>query len=116
MNSKKILITGGLGYIGSHTALVFAQAGYEPILLDNLSNAYKDQVQNWFLSLLGYELPLYEWDVRDADLLKKIFEEHEFIGVIHFAAKKAVGESCHDPFLYYENNIMNYQRKEEIRF
>lgn len=106
MNSKKILITGGLGYIGSHTALVFAQAGYEPILLDNLSNAYKDQVQNWFLSLLGYESPLYEWDVRDADLLKKIFEEHEFIGVIHFAAKKAVGESCHDPFLYYENNIM----------
>ncbi|MBF0981160.1 UDP-glucose 4-epimerase GalE [Candidatus Gracilibacteria bacterium] len=106
MNSKKILITGGLGYIGSHTALVFAQAGYEPILLDNLSNAYKDQVQNGFLSLLGYELPLYEGDVRDADLLKKIFEEHEFIGVIHFAAKKAVGESCHDPFLYYENNIM----------
>jgi UDP-glucose 4-epimerase len=46
MNSKKILITGGLGYIGSHTALVFTQAGYEPILLDNLSNAYKDQVQN----------------------------------------------------------------------
>jgi hypothetical protein len=44
--------------------------------------------------------------VRDADLLKKIFEEHEFLGVIHFAAKKAVGESCHDPFLYYENNIM----------
>ena len=106
MNSKKILITGGLGYIGSHTALVFAQAGYEPILLDNLSNAYKDQVQNWFLSLLRYELPLYEWDVRDADLLKKIFEEHKFLGVIHFAAKKAVGESCHDPFLYYENNIM----------
>lgn len=106
MNSKKILITGGLGYIGSHTALVFAQAGYEPTLLDNLSNAYKDQVQNWFLSLLGYELPLYEWDVRDVDLLKKIFEEHEFLGVIHFAAKKAVGESCHDPFLYYENNIL----------
>ena len=64
MNSKKILITGGLGYIGSHTALVFAQAGYEPILLDNLSNAYKDQVQNWFISLLGHELPLYEWDAQ----------------------------------------------------
>lgn len=106
MESKKILITGGLGYIGSHTALVFAEAGYEPILLDNLSNTHKDQVQNWFLQLLGYELPCYEGDVRDAELLKKIFEEHEITGVIHFAAKKAVGESCHDPFLYYENNIM----------
>ena len=106
MNSKKILITGGLGYIGSHTALLFAQSGYEPILLDNLSNAHKDQVQNWFLSLLGHELPVYEGDVRDTDLLKKIFEEHDFLWVIHFAAKKAVGESCHDPFLYYENNIL----------
>ena len=106
MNSKKILITGGLGYIGSHTALLFAQSGYEPILLDNLSNAHKDQVQNWFLSFLGHELPVYEGDVRDTDLLKKIFEEHDFLWVIHFAAKKAVGESCHDPFLYYENNIL----------
>lgn len=55
---------------------------------------------------MGYELPCYEGDVRDAELLKKIFEEHEITGVIHFAAKKAVGESCHDPFLYYENNII----------
>lgn len=58
------------------------------------------------MQLLGHELPLYEGDIRDADLLKEILEEHEIAGVIHFAAKKAVGESCHDPFLYYENNIL----------
>lgn len=105
MQGKTILITGGLGYIGSHTALVFAEAGYEPILLDNLSNTHKDQVLPALTELLGYELPFYEGDIRDAEFLKKLFEEHEFDGVIHFAAKKAVGESCHDPFLYYENNI-----------
>ena len=105
MESKKILITWGLGYIGSHTAVLFAQAGYEPILIDNLSNAHKTTVLDGIKEILGHELPFFEGDVRDSEFLENLFEEHEFIGVIHFAAKKAVSESCHDPFLYYENNI-----------
>lgn len=105
MDSKKILITGGLGYIGSHTALVFAQAGYEPILMDNLSNTHKNEVMEGIEKVLGYQLPFYEGDIRNEEFLRELFEEHQFAGVIHFAAKKAVGESCHDPFLYYENNI-----------
>lgn len=105
MDSKKILITGGLGYIGSHTALVFAQAGYEPILIDNLSNTHKTEVMEGIKKVLWYQLPFYEGDVRDEEFLRELFDEHQFAGVIHFAAKKAVGESCHDPFLYYDNNI-----------
>lgn len=105
MESKKILITGGLGYIGAHTAVVFAQSGYELVLIDNLSNTHKSSVLAGIQAILGYELPFYEWDVRDREFLEELFEEHRFDGVIHFAAKKAVAESCHDPFLYYDNNV-----------
>lgn len=105
MDSKKILITGGLGYIGSHTAVVFAQAGYQPVLIDNLSNTHKNETLEGIEKILGYQLSFYEGDVRDTHFLEKLFDEHQFDGVIHLAAKKAVGESCHDPFLYYDNNI-----------
>lgn len=105
MDTKKILITWGLGYIGSHTAALFSQAGYDLVLLDNLSNTHKDSVLEGLRTLTAKEPVFYEGDVRDYEFLDKLFEEHQFDGVIHFAAKKAVGESCHDPFLYYENNI-----------
>ena len=79
MESKKILITWGLGYIGSHTAVLFAQAGYEPILIDNLSNAHKTTVLDGIKEILGYELPFFEGDVRDSEFLENLFEEHAFI-------------------------------------
>ena len=105
MEPKKILITGGLWYIGSHTAVLFSQAGYEVVLLDNLSNTHKDEVLSSLKILTNKDLPFYEGDVRDYDFLDQLFEKEHFDWVIHFAAKKAVGESCHDPFLYYDNNI-----------
>ncbi|MFZ2718988.1 MAG: UDP-glucose 4-epimerase GalE, partial [Candidatus Absconditicoccaceae bacterium] len=104
-NSHKILITGGLGYIGSHTAVVFGQAGYDLVIVDNLSNSHIG-VLDAIAQLIGYKPKFYEADIRNLNSLEKIFEENSDIdGVIHFAAKKAVGESCQDPFLYYDNNI-----------
>ena len=105
MEPKKILITGGLWYIGSHTATLFSQAGYDVVLLDNLSNTHKDEVLSSLKILTNKDLPFYEGDVRDYDFLDQMFEKEQFDWVIHFAAKKAVGESCSDPFLYYDNNI-----------
>lgn len=105
MEKKKVLITGGLGYIGSHTALILAQAGHELVLMDNLSNAHKDKVLEGLTKISGKIFPFYEGDIRDKDFLNSLFETHEIQSVIHFAAKKSVGESCQDPFLYYNNNI-----------
>ena len=105
MEPQKILITWWLGYIWSHTAALFAQSGYEVVLLDNLSNTHKDQVLSSLKILTWKDLTFYEGDVRDYDFLDKVFEQEKPDGVIHFAAKKAVWESCHDPFLYYDNNI-----------
>lgn len=85
--------------------MLFANAGYEVVLLDNLSNTHKESVLAGIKELTGKELPFYEGDVRDSDFLDHLFEQENFDGVIHFAAKKAVGESCYDPFLYYDNNI-----------
>jgi len=105
MEPKKLLITWGLWYIGSHTAALFSDAWYDIVLVDNLSNTHKEQVCEGLKKLTWKEIPFYEWDVRDYDFLDNLFETHHFDWVIHFAAKKAVGESCHDPFLYYDNNI-----------
>ena len=74
-------------------------------MLDNLSNTHKDQVLSSLKILTWKDLTFYEGDVRDYDFLDKVFEQEKPDGVIHFAAKKAVWESCHDPFLYYDNNI-----------
>ncbi len=106
MENKKILITGGLGYIGAHTAVLFMQAGYDVVILDNLSNAHKESVLAAIKELTGKEPLFYEGDIRNYDYLDNLFSKEEIDGVIHFAAKKAVGESCYDPFLYYDNNII----------
>lgn len=106
MENKKILITGGLGYIGAHTTVLFMQAGYDVVILDNLSNAHKESVLAAIKELTGKEPPFYEGDIRNYDYLDNLFSKEEIDWVIHFAAKKAVGESCYDPFLYYDNNII----------
>lgn len=106
MENKKILITGGLGYIGAHTTVLFMQAGYEVVILDNLSNAHKESVLAAIKEFTGKEPLFYEGDIRNYDYLDNLFSKEEIDGVIHFAAKKAVGESCYDPFLYYDNNII----------
>jgi len=101
---KKILITGGAGYIGSHTAVELVKSGYEPIILDDLSNSNEKVLSN-LKDLVGKELNFYKGDCNDRDILDKINSEHELSGVIHFAAFKAVGESTKLPLKYYQNNL-----------
>ncbi|WP_024871420.1 UDP-glucose 4-epimerase GalE [Tolumonas lignilytica] len=100
----KILVTGGTGYIGSHTCLALIAAGIEPVILDNLSNS-KLAVLNRIEAVSGQRPLFYQGDIRDAALLDRIFQEQPIAGVIHFAALKAVGESTQKPFEYFENNI-----------
>jgi UDP-glucose 4-epimerase len=100
-----ILITWWLGYIGSHTAVVFANGGYEVVIVDNLSNSDIDVLEK-INGLVPKPFSFYECDLRDKGTLWNIFEAHTIDAVIHFAAKKAVGESCEMPFDYYDNNIL----------
>ncbi len=100
----KILVTGGTGYIGSHTCLALMSAGLEPVILDNLCNS-KLSVLNRIEEISGKRPLFYQGDIRDPALLDRIFQEQQIAGVIHFAALKAVGESTQKPFEYFENNI-----------
>lgn len=103
--SKTILITWWLGYIGSHTATVFGEAWYDIIILDNLSNSHPEVLDS--ISEIMWKKPtFYNIDLRDIESLEKVFKNHpEIDWVIHFAWKKSVWESCQDPFLYYDNNV-----------
>lgn len=103
---KKILITGGAGYIGSHTAVELVNAGFEPIIIDNFSNAEKSTLEG-LKNILGREVTCYEGDCNDQDLMEEIFSKNQIEGVIHFAAYKAVGESTQFPIKYYSNNIVS---------
>ncbi|RKF14283.1 UDP-glucose 4-epimerase GalE [Alginatibacterium sediminis] len=100
----KVLITGGMGYIGSHTCIQLIAAGIEPIILDNLCNS-KEIVLQRIAAISGKTPDFYLGDVRDRALLDKIFSEHEIYAVIHFAGLKAVGESVAKPLEYYDNNV-----------
>jgi len=102
---KKILVTGGLGYIGSHTVVVLQEAGYEVVIIDNLSNTSIDVLQG--ITEITNISPTFErLDLRIKTDVVDFFQKHDTIdGVIHFAASKAVGESVKNPLLYYENNI-----------
>ncbi len=101
----KILVTGGLGYIGSHTAVELIEQGYEVLIIDNLSNSQLS-VLDGIESITGKRPQFYELDLRDKPAITSFFKEHpDLDGVIHFAASKAVGESVEKPLLYYENNI-----------
>jgi UDP-glucose 4-epimerase len=101
---KKILVTGGTGYIGSHTALKLIEAGYEVVILDNLSNSKISVIDR--IEKITNKRPLFiEGDIRDKSLLEKLFSDHRIDAVIHFAGLKAVGESVEEPLKYYENNV-----------
>lgn len=100
----KILVTGGTGYIGSHTVVELLEAGYEVVIIDNLSNS-KKKVIDKIKVITGKEITFYKGDVCDKELLEKIFNTHKISAVIHFAGYKAVGESVHKPLMYYRNNI-----------
>ena len=101
---KKILVTGGAGFIGSHTVVELVQAGYKPIILDNFSNS-DPAVVGKIESIIGSKIPLYKGDFQDEKLLANIFSVEKPVGVIHFAAFKAVGESVANPLKYYANNV-----------
>ena len=101
---KKILVTGGMGYIGSHTVVQLYEAGYEPIIVDNLVNS-KPEVLNRIEKITGKRPLFYEFDVRDEENMNKIFDENDIFAVIHFAGLKSVGESVQKPQLYFDNNI-----------
>ena len=100
----KILVTGGAGYIGSHTCVELIENGYEPIVIDNLCNSNAESLKR-VEKITGKAVTFYEGDVRDEDLLRRIFREHEITAVIHFAGLKAVGESVAQPWRYYDNNL-----------
>lgn len=101
----KVLVTGGLGFIGSHTVVELHNAGFEPLIVDNLSNS-SIEVLDRIAAIIGYKPAFEQMDLREKAAVNQLFQKHADInGVIHFAASKAVGESVENPLLYYENNI-----------
>lgn len=102
---KKVLVTGGLGFIGSHTVVELHNAGYEAIIIDNLSNS-SIEVLDGIERIIGKKPVFENLDLRDKSAVQGFFSKYnDVVGVIHFAASKAVGESVENPLLYYENNI-----------
>jgi len=102
--SKYVLVTGGAGYIGSHTVVALVENGYTPIILDDFRNANRI-VLDGLTKILGFLPEIIEIDVCDDKALRAIFQKYSFEGIIHFAAYKAVGESVQNPLKYYQNNL-----------
>ena len=100
----KILVTGGSGYIGSHTVLELLNKNYEVVIVDNFSNSSFESLRR-VQKITGKDFTFYEADIRDEEKMDEILSAHKIDAVIHFAAFKAVGESCRLPLKYYENNI-----------
>ena len=100
----KILVTGGAGYIGSHTLIELDKAGYEIVVVDNLMNSQKESLVR-VASIIGKEIPFYEVDIRNREALSAVMDQYQFDACIHFAGLKAVGESVAKPLEYYENNM-----------
>ena len=101
---QKILVTGGLGFIGSHTVVALHEAGFEPIIIDNLSNTNIEVIDR-LENLIGFKPVTVIGDVNNSQLLDTLFKEHQPSATIHFAAYKAVGESVEKPLEYYQNNV-----------
>jgi UDP-glucose 4-epimerase len=104
--TRRILATGGAGYIGSHTCVELLRAGYSVVILDNFENSSRDLVARIPLIAGAGDIRLVEGDVRDARLVADVLRQHKIDAVIHFAGKKAVGESVANPLLYYHDNLM----------
>ncbi|MDE6299740.1 MAG: UDP-glucose 4-epimerase GalE [Muribaculaceae bacterium] len=114
MDSKKtVLISGGAGYIGSHTAVELINAGYDVVIIDNLSNSEKEAVEG-IRKITGKEVPFEVVDTCDKEALRGVFEKYPFDTVIHFAAYKAVGESMAEPLKYYQNNLVSFMNIVEM--
>ena len=108
MNAKnKVLISGGAGYIGSHTAVELSEAGYDVINIDNLTNSEINAIEG-VRKITGKDIPFEKVDTCDINELRKVFEKYDFDTVIHFAAYKAVGESMAKPLKYYNNNLISF--------
>lgn len=102
----KILVTGGAGYIGSHTAVELTNSGHTVVIVDNLSNSSRESIAR-IKKITGAKVGFHEIDLRSRDLLEKVFRENKFDAVIHFAGLKSVGESVDKPLEYYDNNILS---------
>lgn len=107
MKKSCVLVSGGAGYIGSHTTVELVAAGYDVVIADNLSNSDMAAVEG-VRRITGSEVPFVEVDCCDRAAFRKVFEQYEFDSVIHFAASKAVGESVEKPMEYYRNNLLSF--------
>jgi UDP-glucose 4-epimerase len=105
---KKLLITGGAGYIGSHTAVAASQCGFIPVIVDNLSNSQLSQLDG-IQTILNQKLDFHLIDCCDELAMRKVFQQNDFCGVIHFAAFKSVAESVEHPDKYYQNNLKSLE-------
>ena len=104
---ETVLISGGAGYIGSHTIVELIGAGYDAVIVDNLSNSEKAAVEG-VRQITGVDVPFEQVDTCDKDTLEGVFKKYKFNSVIHFAAFKAVGESMEKPLMYYQNNLTSF--------
>ena len=100
------MVSGGAGYIGSHTTVELVEAGYDVVIVDNLSNSEMKAVEG-VRKITGVEVPFEQVDCTDKEALSKVFDKYKFNSIIHFAASKAVGESVQKPLLYYRNNLLS---------
>ena len=107
MGKREVLVTGGAGYIGSHTTVELINAGYEVVIVDNFSNSDSSSLEG-IERITGIKPTFVEADCCDKEALRRVFEEHDFQSVIHFAAFKAVGESVEQPAKYYRNNMLSF--------
>lgn len=112
-SKKRVLVSGGAGYIGSHTAVELINAGYDVVIIDNLSNSEETAVEG-VKKITGREVAFEKVDTCDKEALRKVFEKHDFDTVIHFAAYKAVGESMAEPLKYYSNNLISFMNIVEM--
>ena len=104
--SQTILVTGGAGYIGSHTCVALAERGHDVVIVDNLVNSSMGAVET-IRRLTGSEMPFHQVDLVDSDALGEVFDQHPIESVIHFAGLKAVGESVDEPLMYYQTNLVS---------
>lgn len=113
MKKETILISGGTGYIGSHTTVELVEAGYDVVVIDNFSNSDAGALEG-IERILGKSVAFEECDTCDKSALRKVFERYDFNTVIHFAAYKAVGESVDEPLKYYQNNLVSFMNIVEM--